>query len=86
MALQAAKIPCGRCKAPVDVMLAPRPLIMNGEFSSVLVIEHSGQKLCTECGAVVNPGMAGMANLAMVALVVPSNQQNLIVAPVGVKV
>jgi len=86
MALQPAKIPCAQCKAPVDVMLAPQPIIINAEFTSVLIIEHSGQKLCPDCGAVVNPAIAGVANMMVIAAKVPSKQQNLVVAPGGAPV
>jgi hypothetical protein len=76
------KAQCGKCGAPVNMTIAPAA-VTNFDTCSVIVIEHSGQTLCPECGTVVRPFIPGLGGIGIVMAPVPPNQQQLILTPGG---
>ena len=78
--LQDVMMQCGACGNPVPVKLAPS-VVQNFEFTSVIIIEHSGQVQCPGCGNVVNPTVTGLQGVVMMTTSVPPERQNKLVVP-----
>lgn len=80
-ALVTAKIPC-TCGAIIDVKVQPTPRIVNCEFVSLIIMDHSGQMICPSCNQTVVPLIRGVDNIFVECQVVPVTKQNLVI-PVG---
>lgn len=75
-------IPCNKCGHPIDAQLQPKPRIVNLEFVSIVVIDHSGQVTCPRCTSVVQPVVIGVGETGVVyGPVFSTEKQNLIVPP-----
>ena len=72
---------CGLCKDPLEVSVEHPPRVSNYEHVTIIVIQHSGQQICKKCGAVVRPGIIGIAGIQLVGFPVPPEEQDKIIVP-----
>jgi ribosomal protein S27E len=73
------EVACGSCGAMVAIEMSQQPSIINLEFASVMIMEHSGQASCPSCGITIVPAIAGIAGLMLKLCPVATSKQRLIV-------
>ena len=79
-------IPCAKCNTPVEFQIA-QPRIFNLLHTSMVIIEHDGDTICSGCLQKVVPTLAGITGLQLATAVYepPAQQSNLITMPCNSK-
>jgi len=81
MNMTVVQVACGSCNQMVEISVNPSHRIINLEMLSMFIVEHSGQRLCPHCGAVVVPALAAVQGIVMIAAPVASKEQKMVISP-----
>lgn len=73
-----AQAPCGKCGAPVQFHMAPRPVITNLTTVAIVALEHGGPVRCNACQAVLLPQVAKIS--AAITLAVQEEPPQVVLA------
>lgn len=69
------KTRCSNCKAEVEVPAAA-PTILNYFSVSLVIVEHPGSVVCSNCGLTVAAAIAEVGQIAIGAFPLPADKQN----------